>query len=278
MYTLPVEQYFQRRSDKFSVYASDPEDNNHEHCHEFDELVLVESGHGLHVLNGKPCYIQQGDVFYVKEGDHHFYDELGTLKITNVLVNRQQPFQYLHNTDTLFQRINQAAEQQHGWLLPEQRVLCQSLIGQLTHSAAAPASGLAEASQEVIFFQLLMAITHAVSSPSRSHTKYKLHQLIAWLQDNCFEEIDWEALSARFLLTRRTLYRQIKETTGMTPEHFIKRLRLVSARARIRESEENITDIAFMCGFTSSNHFSTCYKNVFGHTPSQERMRIYQRQ
>ncbi len=68
------------------MYASDPEDNSQEHGHEFAELVIVEEGHGLHVINGRPLYIQQGDVFYVQPGDVHYYDELGTLKLINVLI------------------------------------------------------------------------------------------------------------------------------------------------------------------------------------------------
>lgn len=273
MHKLHIDDYFIHSSDQFSVYSSDPEDNNHEHCHEFAELVLVESGHGLHVINGKPSYIQEGDVFFVNEGDHHFYDELGTLKLTNVLINRQQDFHFLSNTDTLINRINEASKLQQGWLLPEQRSACQLLIAQLIQSPQPNSNEIAHAFKEVAFFQLLMAINQAISNISRGHTKYKLHQLIGWLQDNCFEEINWDALSDQFLLTKRTLYRQIKDTTGMTPEHFIKRLRLVSARAKIRESEESITDIAYMCGFSNSNHFTVCYKHVFGHTPSSERSR-----
>ncbi|MCS3431074.1 helix-turn-helix domain-containing protein [Klebsiella sp. BIGb0407] len=273
MHKLYIDDYFIHNSDPFSVYASDPEDNNHEHCHEFAELVLVEHGHGLHVINGKPSYIQEGDIFFVNEGDYHFYDELGTLKITNVLINRRQDFHFLSNIDPLIHRINEAAKLQRGWLLPEQRNSCQSLIAQLGHSQPQNPDDMARAFKEMIFFQLLMAINQATSDISRSHTKYKLHQLIGWLQENCFEEINWEILADQFLLTKRTLYRQIKCTTGMTPEHFIKRLRLVSARAKIRESEESITDIAYMCGFSNSNHFTSCYKNVFGHTPSSERTR-----
>jgi len=273
MHKLCIDDYFIHNNDRFSVYSSDPEDNNHEHCHEFAELVLVESGHGLHVINGKPSYIQEGDIFFVNEGDYHFYDELGTLKITNLLINRRQDFHFLSNTTPLINSINEAAKLQRGWLLPEQRNSCQSLIAQLSHSQQQNTSEMALAFKEMIFFQLLMAINQATSDISRGHTKYKLHQLIGWLQDNCFEEINWEALAEQFLLTKRTLYRQIKNTTGMTPEHFIKRLRLVSARAKIRESEESITDIAYMCGFSNSNHFTSCYKNVFGHTPSSERAR-----
>lgn len=63
MYKLEIEAYFASPEETLSVYSSDPENNNHEHCHEFDELVMVESGHGLHVINGKPHFIQEGDVF-----------------------------------------------------------------------------------------------------------------------------------------------------------------------------------------------------------------------
>ncbi len=87
MMTLTVEYYFTHPQDKLGIYASDPEDNSQEHGHEFAELVIVEEGHGLHVINGRPLYIQQGDVFYVQPGDVHYYDELGTLKLINVLIN-----------------------------------------------------------------------------------------------------------------------------------------------------------------------------------------------
>ncbi|STW39494.1 HTH-type transcriptional activator RhaS [Klebsiella pneumoniae] len=63
MMTLTVEYYFTHPQDKLGMYASDPEDNSQEHGHEFAELVIVEEGHGLHVINGRPLYIQQGTYF-----------------------------------------------------------------------------------------------------------------------------------------------------------------------------------------------------------------------
>ncbi|KOC88544.1 helix-turn-helix domain-containing protein [Winslowiella iniecta] len=270
MLKLCIDEYFSSSSNLFSLYVSDPECNDCEHCHEFDELVMVESGHGIHVINGKPSYIQQGDVFYVRRDQYHFYDRLGTLKLTNLLINSQQPFRYLNNLDQLMGDLNGVSQQQPGWLMPEQRIACKSLISQLTRTGAAQPE-LSDAAQEVKFFNLILSINKSLHTTSRSHTKYKAYRLIAWLQSNCFEQIDWDELSHRFLLTKRTLYRQIKETTGMTPEQFIRQLRLESARMLLRTGEENITGIAFKCGFSSSNHFSACYKSVFGYPPSQER-------
>lgn len=41
---LTVEYYFADPQDKLGMYASDPEDNSHEHSHEFAELVIVDEG------------------------------------------------------------------------------------------------------------------------------------------------------------------------------------------------------------------------------------------
>ena len=87
-------------------YFTHPQDKRHEHSHEFAELVIVEEGHGLHVINGRPLYIQQGDVFYVQPGDVHYYDELGTLKLINVLINPLVEFHYLQPLDTLLQTFS----------------------------------------------------------------------------------------------------------------------------------------------------------------------------
>lgn len=59
---------------------------------------------------------------------------------------------------------------------------------------------------------------------------------------------------------------------GLTPEAYLKRLRLLSARVKIRETEMPITDIAFLCGFSNASHVTSSYKRLFGVTPSQQRI------
>jgi len=271
MNNLRLDQYFSSVRDQFSLYTSDPEDNNCEHRHEFNELVIVESGHGLHVINGKPHFIQEGDVFFVKDGDCHFYDELGTLRLINVLINRQQPFQWLNNVGALLARFDATQPGSYHWLLPQTKAQCKQMIGQLFSGQQTRHEETNSGWREACFFQLLMNMACQQDEHTKSQTKYKLHKLLGFLQQHCFEEIDWEALSDRFYLSKRTLQRQIKETTGLTPDNYIKRLRLVSAREKIINTEESITYIAYLCGFANSNHFSTCYKQVFGQTPSQQR-------
>lgn len=271
---LSVDAYFPSVEDKFSLYSSDPEDNNSEHCHDFNELVIVDGGHGLHVINDKPIFIKEGDVFFVRDHDYHFYDELGTLKLINVLINPHEKFSYLTNIESLLSLFSASRGDCYAWLLPEAKNHCRGLIGKMFSGENDRRRNLDSLHRESIFFQLIMSLVNHRESGDRNNTQYKLHRLLKYLQEHCFSEINWSDVADEFLLTQRTLFRRIKDTTGMTPENYLKRLRLVSARVKIKSTEESITDIAFMCGFSDSNNFTTSYKQVFGLTPSQERKRV----
>jgi AraC family L-rhamnose operon regulatory protein RhaS len=135
MNKLTVEYYFPTVTTKLARYSSDPEDNGCEHCHEFDELVIVEEGHGLHVINGKPMYIQQGDVFFVRGPDFHFYDELGTLKLINILINPMVNFHYLTDITPLLLSLSGQEAARYGWLAPDTRAQCKLIIEKIFASA-----------------------------------------------------------------------------------------------------------------------------------------------
>lgn len=108
----------------------------------------------------------------------------------------------------------------------------------------------------------------------KNSTDYKLHQLLKHIQFHCFEPMNWDTLSVAYDIPPRTLFRCLKNMTGMTPDNYVKRLRLILARKHICETDIPITTIAFECGFASTNHFATAYKTVFHKSPSEERRRL----
>jgi AraC family L-rhamnose operon regulatory protein RhaS len=63
------------------------------------------------------------------------------------------------------------------------------------------------------------------------------------------------------------LHRQLKQQTGLTPQRYLNRVRLMKARHLLRHSDESITDIAYRCGFGDSNHFSTLFRREFSWSP-----------
>jgi len=271
---LDIHSYFPSSDHKLAIYCSVQEDNNKEHCHEFHELVLVRRGHGLHVINSQPYFIKTGDIFFVSNQDYHFYDELGTLSLVNILINPYQDFRFLKNIDQLLTQVEANRFDHYGWMntsVIEQKL---ALIEQTwMNSEPLILNDLDIAKQESIFFQLVVSVVNATGIDKNS-TDYKLHQLLKYIQFHCFESMNWDALSGAYDIPPRTLYRCLKNMTGMTPEHYVKRLRLISARKYIRETDISITTIALDCGFVSTNHFATAYKSVFHKSPSEERRQL----
>uniref|UniRef100_UPI0032170E26 AraC family transcriptional regulator n=1 Tax=uncultured Draconibacterium sp. TaxID=1573823 RepID=UPI0032170E26 len=64
-----------------------------------------------------------------------------------------------------------------------------------------------------------------------------------------------------------TLTRLVKESTGYTPANYLIFLRLEKAKELLSTSSLKLTDIAYDCGFYSSQHFSSTFSKWIGRSP-----------
>lgn len=128
--------------------------------------------------------------------------------------------------------------------------LAQSEGGQETYAIA---------SRELLFMQLLVLLRRSSLVEGLENNDARLNHLMAWLEDHFTEDVCWETLADDFSLSLRTLHRQLKQHTGLTPQRYLNRLRLIKARHLLRHTDESVTDIAYCCGFGDSNHFQRCF-------------------
>jgi len=70
-------------------------------------------------------------------------------------------------------------------------------------------------------------------------------------------------------MSRWHLTTKIKALVGLTPNEFIRELRLSRAAKLIEEGEYNMTQITYMIGMTDSRYFSRSFKQKFGVTPTE---------
>lgn len=77
-----------------------------------------------------------------------------------------------------------------------------------------------------------------------------------------------EQLSDYLGMSRVRLYKKIKQITGKTPIEFIRIIRLKRAAQLLRESQLNVSEIAYRTGFNSPKIFSKYFKEEFGILPS----------
>ena len=63
----------------------------------------------------------------------------------------------------------------------------------------------------------------------------------------------------------------IQRLTGETPAAYVMRVRLAYAKRLLAHGESSIGDVAQQCGFQTNAHFTRCFKQQFGITPTQFR-------
>ena len=71
--------------------------------------------------------------------------------------------------------------------------------------------------------------------------------------------------------SRSGLQRKLKQTMGVTPQDLMKEARIKRACQLLRESDKNISEVAYACGFTDPKYFSRSFRQSTGKTPTEYR-------
>ncbi|MCC8187864.1 MAG: response regulator [Bacteroides sp.] len=81
-------------------------------------------------------------------------------------------------------------------------------------------------------------------------------------------DLSVEELSRELGMSRVHLYKKLMAITGKSPIEFIRVIRLKRAAQLLRESQLNVSEIAYEVGFNSPKYFSKYFKEEFGVLPS----------
>jgi signal transduction histidine kinase/DNA-binding response OmpR family regulator len=82
-------------------------------------------------------------------------------------------------------------------------------------------------------------------------------------------QLSVERLAEIMNTNRSHFQRKLKALTGYSPSELIRTIRLEKAKELLSKKEGNITEVAYMAGFTSQSYFTKCFSDHFGYPPSQ---------
>lgn len=271
MTLLCGEEFFISKEATVTVEPRIPQKAFPEHYHDFWEIVLVEKGSGVHVFNDQPYVLNSGTVCFIRADDHHLFENVDDLFMTNVLYRSPHGFRFLNDIST-FLPAQSMPDAQVNWQITHAGLLQAKQSIQRLAELTADTTPEGIAASEAQFLQLLIMLRHGCFlNQGEGCREQRLRSLMSWLQHNFFNDIDWTSLAEQFSLPLRTLHRQLKQHTGMTPQRYLNRLRLLEARKQLQQSDKTITEIAHACGFSDSNHFSTQFRREFSHSPKMLR-------
>lgn len=271
---LTTTDYFLTETHGITVADRHPQPVFPTHSHDFNELVIVWRGNGLHILNDVPYTITCGDVFYINANDRHSYESVNGLELDNILYCRGQ-LTLNADWDALLPN-EQVQQSQRYWRLgtPGMSILRRQ-VDALT-SECLKTDPLSALLCETLFLQIILLLKrfrHPPDSPLLSDAE-QLDLLLMALRVSIDRPFRLDDFSRVHRLNARGLKLMFKQQTGMGVNQYLRQLRLCKAMDLLRHGRQTIGEVAALCGFEDSNYFSVVFNQSAGMAPRDYRQRF----
>jgi len=108
---------------------------------------------------------------------------------------------------------------------------------------------------------------HGIRNPHLSNA-------VRMMSENIEEPISPSEIAQEIGISTRQLERLFGRHMNCSPKKYYVDMRLHKARNLLLQTEKPVTEIAYLCGFTSSAHFARVFRNQYGVSPIHQRGKI----
>lgn len=124
------------------------------------------------------------------------------------------------------------------------------------------------------FFNELCQILHTDSIPNDTEESNPIiRQIFNYISENCTEEITLDTLSKRFNISKYYLSHMFSKVYNISVYRYTLMCRIAMAQ-RLILNNDNLTNIAQVCGFNDYSNFLRAFSQITGSTPSAYRKKV----
>lgn len=251
------------------------------HCHEYHEVIFFLSGEGRYVVEGKTYRLQPGDLLVISDREIHRDSEK----------SGKRRDRYIAYIDSAFLEEAKKADRNGEDLsrcfdvLSGRRYHLLRLGAQERKRAAAIFAALAEANpqgygadllKKCYMIELLVMLNRACFSedePEEALCNPKIQCIVEFINTHLDGDLNLELLSARFGLSKYHMTREFKRCLGLSLHQYVLKKRLLEARAALRQGQTAAQAFA-LSGFSDYSHFSRAFRETFGMSPREYRLKV----
>ncbi|MCR5718201.1 MAG: AraC family transcriptional regulator [Oscillospiraceae bacterium] len=283
MFRMPLESFTQDEQFPFYIQYGVHEKAMYLHGHDaYLELVIVLSGHAVHIVDGEQYPIGKGDVFVIGEETEHGYDAPEHFRICNIMFRQRflEPkaldiagtpgFQALFVLEP--QRSRNTGFTSHLKLLPDEQHLITDQLRRLHeeyHNRIPGWQTMVRA--EFLRLVVMLSRLYDTNRIDANAGIVKLAPALAYIEAHFREELSISGLAELAHYSERQFLRLFKEAVGILPLQYITKLRMKTACVLLKETDLSITEIAGRCGYPDSSYFGRVFSQIFGVSPKTYR-------
>lgn len=247
-----------------------PQEPYPEHAHSFEEIIIVSSGSGTHVMNDIPMNLSKNYVCFVNKEDRHLFEGVDSLYLSNILFERDK----LPLSGALNQFLPAPNDDTNGWFISEATAKRVNHIVDNLHIESHIDSEASRIITQSLFQQLVVELWRGkITDTSLLSAGDKAIYALSYINENYAELAELDTVAESVDLSARQLAKAIKKITGMSFNQYLHYTRASKALSHILYTDKPITEIAFDVGYQDSNYFSTKFKQALNVTPRHARSR-----
>ena len=263
------------------VWAQNPQPPLETHTHDFDELVFVYGGSGIHEVDDERYPLIRGDAFVLRGNHSHGFDETNNLHLEMVLFPREffeslkkefwdlPGFQTLFILEPRYRKNHKFKAKLH--LSSEQLTEVSRLLSVMNEETKNKRPGY----QSVInhlFSVLIVLVSRYYSETDSPKPKalMRISSVISYMEENYAQPVSIAFLAKHVYVAERTLRHLFKEITGLSPKDYLIRLRIEKAAEMMAKNNSiRVIDASSKTGFENSSYFTKKFKDIMKTTPMQ---------
>ena len=239
------------------------------HAHTFYEIVLLISGTVTHKLNGNEQLLRDGDLVFISPGDTHQYCENSAeIDLLSFQITTEEVQRFLAAYDLSAADISKS--------------YCPLTLSRTEVNSITDVSRRiivqAQKDQSLVYRILLGKIIHCyLDRLLQGNIPPWLKTAMEQMNSVRYANEGVSALLRLSNLSHAQLCRLMKKHCGITPQQYIKDLRLSLAYQMIESTYDDFLSISMEVGYNSFSHFCSAFKEKYGLSPSALRRQALSR-
>ena len=237
------------------------------HNHDFDELVIIQGGSGSHLIDDSVYNIKRGDVFFIRKGKYHRYQDPENLNYINIIFDSNAV-----TDDTVKELMRNLPEHGINLRIIEENIVF-SIVNRMDRELCDQKDGYNLMASSYLT-QLICTLYRADTGGRKddeTDTRERVRDIIKYLENENGPEIQLTLLAEEAGTCIRNFHRIFRSLTGTSPGEFVNSIRIKRACELLSETDKTITAVAALANFSDSNYFSRQFRKITGTTPSEYR-------
>lgn len=270
-------QYMITPDFEFFHYKNEPGMEIGYHNHDFYEIFFFISGNVTYLIEGTSYRLKAGDILLVNNRELHKpvieegqpYERI-VLWLNPELLKRQS----MDGTD-LTDCFESSSKLRHNLLRPEgeQSTLFKSILGRLEKAISNSSYG-SSILQSLYVTEFIVCLNKAFKDFPENTAEVdvgyneKISSIISYINENLDSELSLDFISEKFYVSKYHLLREFKKYAGYTIHKYIRKKRLIKAKALLREGMQ-VSEVYIRCGFGDYSNFIRSFKQAYGLSPKK---------